>query len=352
MFPPGYPPCSLWAGASDSTSAARVSSASCRRCWSSGRSATFRRSPPAHRCHRGCARRHRRSGSAERHDHGVAEAPFIAVVAVTLAVLDRISRGCGPRRAEIPAALVLCATATMLRITGVALLVPLAITLFTVRPDRGRRQRALLTLGAITACMLPLALWTVGNRVGTGSWAGDRPGSRTDLAGAISSFVATLRDWVAPESITAIVVVAVIVVTAVVLLADTTPGRPSQHVHLQLNTVVPWVVLMPYVGFQLVASSPPARRPGARLLAPVWPALVVTGRWCGHLARTGGSPRRLADRRAFELMRRRPRRSSDVVPTAGRTQLQVESSQLLRQVSCCPGRPAGVGPTRGHRRVH
>lgn len=223
------------------------------------------------------------------------EAPFIAVVAVTLAVLDRIARGCGPRRAEIPAALVLCATATMLRITGVALLVPLAITLFTVRPDRGRRQRALLTLGAITACMLPLALWTVGNRVGTGSWAGDRPGSRTDLAGAVSSLVATLHDWVAPESITAIVVVAAAVVTAVVLLADTTPGESVRDTFApQLDAVVPWVAFIAaYVGFQLVAQLTTSLDGlGTRLLAPVWPALVVTGALVAeHIADRGRAAR-------------------------------------------------------------
>ena len=202
----------------------------------------------------------------------------------------------------------------------------------------------LATLGAIAACMLPFAVWTVRNRIGTGSWAGDRPGSRTDLAGAISSFVATLRDWVAPESITAIVVVAVIVVTAVVLLADTTPGASVRNTSTpQLNTVVPWVAFIAaYVGFQLVAQLTTSLDGlGTRLLAPVWPALVVTGALVAeHLAERGRAAR-LAGWLIVAWLALIATSTAAELRTWSRdgrayAQPRWRSSQLLRQVELLP----------------
>ncbi len=202
------------------------------------------------------------------------EAPFVAVVMLTLVVADRCRARASAGWSAVALLVGLVWAAAMLRYAGV-ILVPVGLVALWAE----RRRRWCFVAGAVT---VP-ALWLLRNRAVDGTLMGRRNPSTTTVAQELGALVETAVRWLVPNAVAGVLVL--VGLAAVLWLVRTAGSRaPRPDVSVWTTFVAGFVLLT--IWSRLQAQIDPM---GDRLLAPILAPLVVLAAIsvAGPLARSG-----------------------------------------------------------------
>ncbi len=162
------------------------------------------------------------------------------------------------------------------RYVGVTLILSTAITLLLILPTANGWHRLTQTAAFGFLGSLPTALWVGRNYVYSGLLTGPRTPSDTNLQANLQRVVDTIKSWLVPAPWAGYLLIIILLLVALVLLA----GRAGQA-NRQLSTNPQTTLILAgyaifYLAYLVIVLSIVSNAPiGTRLLAPVFPALVI-----------------------------------------------------------------------------
>jgi len=158
---------------------------------------------------------------------------------------------------------------------------------------RGERPRGIAL--ALGFTLIPPALWGVRNLAVTGSLAGARAPAAASLRENLRDAAETLSGWLLPGAIPLtlrVLLCLLLVVSLLTLLGFSARGTNRPKLRLMLLPLFPYLLFPSvYAAYLLLSSSTVALDMiGDRLLAPIYPSLVVAGLGWARIV-TAGCPR-------------------------------------------------------------